>query len=232
MDELVALLMAQNEGMTEEQAKAKATEMLKAAGGANTDLQAEVMQLRQQLQAEQGKAAGILAEKKKAQERLTAVESEIARLKQSGMSDTEKLQADLKAAQDALLDREDKIKKLQADATNAERRHQVDAIAASYQFKKDLPEGAGRLFVERAFDKVDLNDENAVKATRILFQEQHKGVLVAETPSGGATPASGGNGDIAPGGRDAANRTEEARTKEIINMSPEDRAKDLRSRKA
>ena len=238
LEMLIAMLkgMEDNKDLSAEDLKAKAQGMLDEQKKINdAAIEAAVGEVTKKLEASDGKAAGILEDKKKAQEKAALAEAALEEFKKSKMNDKDRagqdlldLQKSVKDAQAALVASDAKNKELQSGIDSAARTHKLDEIGSGFHFIEGLPEGAGRIhFIEAAFKDVDLNDATAVEAQKILFKTTHKGVLVAKAADGtGRTPAlkvSGGTG--------AGDSDKSARDKEIEEMTPKARQKDLNSRR-
>ena len=222
--------------LSPEELKVKAQGMLDEQKKATDALIADAVK------ASEGKAAGILEDKKKAQEQKAAsdeaaatAEAALEEFKKSKMNDKDRagqdlldLQKSIKDAQTALVASDAKNKELQTGIDSAARTHKLDEIGSGFTFIEGLPEGAGRKhFIEAAFKDVDLTDAVAVEAQKILFKSTHEGVLVAK--------AADGTGRKAPlavsGGTGAGDGNKSERDKEIENMSLKERQKDLNSRR-
>ena len=217
LEQLVKLLMAQDDTLTESTATAKAKEMLASA---TKPLEDKVTELQAQVTAESGKAAGILEDKKKLQTKVEELSSKVEELTSSSLSADEKTQRELEKTQKALFDAKEQAKQYELQIQKAERTHKLDQIASKFKFVTTLPEGAGRLWVENEFGGIDLKNEQAIEAQEIMFRDKYQNMLVSDdVPSG-----SGGDG------KGGANPKPNAgdRKKQLETMDPKARQKELR----
>jgi len=211
VEQLIKWLMSEDDSLDEAAARAKAEAMI-----AETRKEGEesLAKMQEQLKAEQGKAAAFFNDKKKLQEQVAEMQTQLEEIRESGMSDVEKQSAELKKAQKAVLESQARIKELEDQIATAARTHKLDEIAASYRFSEALPQGGGRLFVDQVFGAIDLDDENAIEATRVLFEQTHASVLVAEgAPDGSGDP-------VVKDGRTVDPKNDEER---VAKMSPKER---------
>jgi DNA repair exonuclease SbcCD ATPase subunit len=143
----------------------------------------------------QGTVARLLEEKKQAKSRLENLEQEMTTLKQDGMSDVDKLQAQLDEMKTSL-------EKVTADLTNEQSAHsatrrgyQLESLHSGMTFNRDVitPE-ASRILVEAHLSGLDdLNDADKVAESLKAFQESNK-TLFAAQGNGGAGTKSGDGG--------------------------------------
>lgn len=218
---LIKQLMANDENLSEEDAKKKAQEMIDKEKGSG-ESEAKIKELEDKLSAAEGKAAGILADKKKLQEKVSEIESKIEEMSSKDLSAEELSKKATAKLQDELIAEKEKSKELETKLSNLDKQHKLDEIALSYHFSKDLPEGSKGVFIERSFGSIDLDDGKAVKLHKEIFEKEYAAFLVADVKEGSGESNKSKPGDNGKGDDDV---------KRISGTSDVDRQKELRQRR-
>ena len=164
------------------------------------------------LKGAEGKAAGILEEKKKAQEKLAEATKTIEEMKNSGLSDGEKLTLELETAQKAVQEATEKIEQLTGELGTTKRDHELDRLGATVKWMDEVPQDMRRSAIETAFKDVeDLADESKTKEVMDKLNEDCKGLIQADTVPNGlggkGTPKDKGG----PKEKDPSKQTTEER---------------------
>jgi len=157
----------------------------------------------------------ILEEKKTAGEKLAVVESELAELKTSGLSDTEKLTAALEKAQSDLATAKAEADNRAHELKTQRRERGIDALVAGFKFKTDLPDGMGRRELAGYIADIDLDDNAAIDAATKSFTDTHNALLIADVPGGSGSHGDAGDGakNNGDGKRAVADQSAEERQK-------------------
>jgi len=164
----------------------------------------------------EAKAGRILAEKKETQDKLTALETEVEALKESGLSDADKVKAEtakvIARAEKAEKDNADLITKFAA----SQRTVAMDKIAGSVKFIDALSPEAGRTLLNSHMAGIeDLTDQDAVTVAVDAFKESNKTLIAADSQAQGAgtPPPEGGAGGGGAGGIDPTKQSPAEREK-------------------
>lgn len=169
------------------------------------DQSAEVERLKGELEAEQGKGSGILADKKKYKERAEQAESKLKEIEDAKLPEAERQQKALQEMQEKLDAEKADREKQAADFAQAKREAALSDLTASVKWAEGTPTNTAKLIVKNAFDGVDdLTDKTKVDDVLKVVKESHKSFIAAEAPGGtGGKGGKGGNNNVG-GANDAS----------------------------
>lgn len=146
----------------------------------------------------EAKAARILSEKKEVQDKFVTLEGEIASLKESGLSDADKVKAENQKVLTRAETAEAALVTMKADFSKSQRTVAMDKIAGGVKFIDAITPEAGRTLLNSHLAGLeDLADESAVTTAIDAFKESNKGVIAADSQGSGAgtpQPVDGGGG--------------------------------------
>lgn len=142
----------------------------------------------------EGKAAAILADKKKAQEKLGEIEKRMEEIESAGLSDAEKIKKEADKAEARAAKAEQALQEVESNFQKERRANAIGQIGSKVKFLDSVPADTQRLMIESALREVDdLNDSDSVSAVLTQFQETHKGLLAADGVATGAGTSHGTN---------------------------------------
>ena len=151
-------------------------------GESNND--SRLAALEAKLEAEIGKANGILGDKKKAQQKADELQAKIDELESKDLGEVEKLKRDMERLQSKLDQSESQRAELES-TYNAERRsYDLNKIESKFDWLDTVPEELRSLTVEKAFDGIDLGNEVLVADKVKTINETYAGLLNSGAPSG------------------------------------------------
>lgn len=159
------------------------------------DNSAEVERLKSELESEQGKAAAILADKKKYKERAEKAESEIKKVEDSKLPEEERHAKQLKEIQEQLEAERAEREKDKSEYARVQRDAKLTELASSVKWADGTPQSTAKLIISNAMTDIDLSDETKVSDIIKSVKETHKSFIAAEAPGG-----TGGRGNEGPKG--------------------------------
>lgn len=131
------------------------------------------------------KAARILEEKKKIADKYDELAKQLDDIKSSGLSEAEKVQEDIKKAQENNAKLEKELADTKAQYQRQGREYRLEKIAKKIKFLESVPEDMKKMSIEASFSSVEnLDDETQVNETLKSFIEAHKGVIESDSPKG------------------------------------------------
>ena len=159
------------------------------------DNSAEVTRLKSELEAEQGKSAGILDDKKKYKERAETAELKLKDIEKAKLPEDERHKHELQELREKL-DAEKAERENQAkEFAKTQREAQLADLTSSVKWADGTPHHTAKLIVSNAMMDVDLSDKDKVADVLKQVKETHKSFIAAEAPAGaGAKGSSGGGG--------------------------------------
>ncbi len=174
------------------------------------DKSAEVERLKGELEAEQGKSAGILDGKKKYKEKVEGLEKKLQDIEKEKLPENERHKQEL-AELRAMLDEEKaEREKEKVEFAHTQREARLIDITGSINWSPDTPHDTAKLIVSNAMKEVDLSDSARVDEIVATVKETHKPFLTAAAPGG-----SGGRSPAGVDGRDA-NDTKPLTTADVV----------------
>ncbi len=186
-----------------------------------TAMLASVGDIEKKLQASEAKAARILQEAKEAKEAKAALEEDNEKLKNSSMSEAEKIKADAEKAMKRAEKAEKDLAALNAEYGKAKRAVALDKVASQVKFIDAIDANTGRILLEAGLASLQsLDDAEAVAAALVAFKEGHKTLIAADSQATGAGT-----------GRPGASGGAIGQGKPVDKMSAEERAKDMREKR-
>lgn len=167
------------------------------------DRTSDIERLTKELEAEQGKGSGILADKKKYKERAEQAESKLKEIEDAKLPEAERQQKQLQEMQEKLDAEKTEREKQAADFARVQREAVLSDLTASVKWAEGTPSTTAKLIVKSAFDGIeDLTDKSKIDEVLKVVRENHKSFITAESPGG--TGGKGGAGGNNGGGTDKA----------------------------
>ena len=165
------------------------------------DQSEQVSKLTKDLEAEKGKHAGILEDKKKFKERAETAEKSLKEHEDSQLSVEERTQNQIDELNKKLADAEEAKVKQENDFKAAQRETALADITSSVKWSASIPHDTAKLIVREAFNGIENLEKTVVEGKIKELTETHKAFISAEAP-GGTGGKSGGNpapkeGDVA-----------------------------------
>lgn len=164
------------------------------------DQSAEVERLKGELESEQGKGAGILADKKKFKERAEKAEGDLKAIADAKLPEDERHANALKELNDKIAAGETERANDKAEFAKVQREAKLSDITASVKWADGTPSGTAKLIISSAMTDIDLADQTKVDEALKAVKESHKSFIAAEAPGGtggkgneGAGSGGGGN---------------------------------------
>lgn len=164
------------------------------------DNSAEVERLTKEVEAERGKSAGILEDKKKYKERAEKAEGEVKKIADEKLPEDERTQKEITELKDKL-ERQEAERKADADLfARTQREAKVAELTNSIKWAESTPFSTAKLIVSNALtDFDDLSDEAKIGDALKNVVESHKSFIAANAPSGTGGKTDG-KGDSGSGG--------------------------------
>jgi len=159
------------------------------------DNSAEVERLKKAVEDSEGKAKGILQDKKKFKERAEKAEGDLQKIADAKLPDDEKHAKQLQELQDKLDQQQKDGEKREADYAKAARDAKVSDLTTSVKWASGVPAETAKGIVKAALSGVeDLSDKTKVDEILNNVRESHKSFIAADTASGSGGKQSGGEG--------------------------------------
>lgn len=156
------------------------------------DNSAEIERLKGELESEQGKGAGILADKKKFKERAEAAESALKDIETAKLPEAERTAKQLQEMQDKLDAEKAERESDRAEYARVKRESELSDIASSIKWADGTPSSTSKLIISNALmDVQDLADKSKVGEILATVKETHKSFIAADAPSGSGSKGSG-----------------------------------------
>lgn len=166
------------------------------------DQTSEVDRLTKELESEQGKAKGILEDKKKFKDERDALKKQLDEIETSKLPEDEKRQKELNDLKAKL---EEAEAQRQADAdkfAKTQRENKLLEIGGQIKWAKSTPSKTANLIVKNALAEIeDLSESTKVEEVLKSITEDHKAFIAADAPVGSGdknTSGGGAGGDDAP----------------------------------
>ena len=160
------------------------------------DNSGDVERLTAELKAEQGKASGILEDKKRYKTERDAHKSALDKIETDKLPDADKHQKQLDDMQKKIDDGEALRVQNDAKFAKTQRDNTELGITAKIKWGANVPQDTAALLVKNALAGVeDLSDDSKVSGVIKSLTESHASFISADAPSG-----SGGGGDGGDGG--------------------------------
>lgn len=177
------------EALTEKEVDSGVIDAIKAL-----DQTEAIETLTKELEAEKGKHAGILEDKKKFKERAEKAEKGLKEIEDSKLTVEERTQNQidelnrkLEEAEKAKVEQDNNFKAKERDASLAD-------ITSSIKWSSSIPHDTAKLIVKESFNDInDLGDKVLVERKIKELTESHKAFISADAP-GGTGSKSGGQG--------------------------------------
>lgn len=156
------------------------------------DQSAQIQKLTKDLEAERGKHAGILEDKRKFKERAETAEATLKDLQDKDLSAEERMNKQVAELQKKL-DEAKAASEQQANEFRAQQRESALAdITGQVRWVQNLPHDTAKLIIRNAFSGIeDLSKENVDSKLKEVI-ESHKAFIAADAPGGtGGKPGAG-----------------------------------------
>ena len=157
----------------------------------DTDNDSRLAALEAKLEAEIGKANGILGDKKKAQQKADELQAKIDELESKDLGEVEKLKLDMERLQSKLEQAETQKAELESTYNAEKRSYELNKIGSGLKWMDSVPEQLRKLTIEKEFDGIDLGNEVLVADKLKTINESYAGLLASDAPSGaGSKPGN------------------------------------------
>ena len=147
-----------------------------------TDARLKALEAR--LEAETGKANGILSDKKKAQAKAEELQAKIEELEGKDLGEVEKLRLDFERLQSKYEQEQSQRTELESTYNAEKRSHALNKIGSGLKWMDGVPESMRSLTIEKEFDGIDLGNEVLVADKLKTINETYAGMLASDAPSG------------------------------------------------
>ena len=142
-----------------------------------------------ELEAERGKSAGILADKKKEQQRVADVEKRLEEIESKDLGELEKVQRDLERANSMIDKLKEENTQVKTEFETTQKQNSINEIGKKFKWLDTVPEGARQTILEKELGDIDLGNEVLVADKIKTITESYSGLLQANVPDGtGAKP--------------------------------------------
>jgi len=172
----------------------KQIEALKAAGldeafiaslsPKDDGLDARLKAMEARLEAETGKANGILSDKKKAQAHAAELQAKIEELEGKDLGEVERMKLDFERLQSKYDLEQSQRAELEATYGAEKRSNALNKIGAGLEWMDNVPKTLQALTIEKEFDGVDLGNDVLVADKLKSINETYAGMLASNAPSG------------------------------------------------
>ena len=164
-------------------------------------LEAKIEALTAQVEASEGKASGILADKKKAQKQAEELQAKLDELEGKGLGEVDKLKRDLereKSRVESLIKEKDS---LESNWKTDKRNSKLSEIGSGLKWLDSVPEKTRKLIIENEFaDLEDLGNEVLVKDRLKTVSESYNGLLAADVAGGAGSKPTNNKGSSGQSG--------------------------------
>lgn len=159
---------------------------------AGEDNTAKIAALEAKIAEAEGKAGGILADKKKFQQKVDELQSKLDELEGKGLGEAEKLKLEMSRMQ-AKLDKAEKDKTdLESSYKTEKRNAELGKIAQKLKFLDSVPDDTRTLLISNELkDLEDLGNTVLVEERLKVVSEKYAGLLAADVPNGAGSRAGG-----------------------------------------
>jgi len=179
--------------------KAEKTEKMKAAGLDEETISAllgddgsasEVEALKAKLAEAEGKANGILGDKKKQQQRVEELQAQLEELQSKDLGESEKLKLEMERMKARLEKAEKEKTDLETTYKSEKRNGELGKIAQKLKFLDSVPEDTRQLIISNELkDLEDLGNTVLVEDRLKTVSEKYAGLLAADAPNGAGSKA-------------------------------------------
>lgn len=149
------------------------------------DKSADVERLTKELDAEKGKAAGILEDKKKYKERAEKAEGDLKKIADEKLPEDERHKKELQELKERLESEKADRERQAAEFAKTQREAKIADLTGSVKWADGVPHGTSKLIVQNALAEIeDLSDKSKVEDALKNLKESHKSLIAADAPSG------------------------------------------------
>jgi len=161
------------------------------------DTSAEVERLTSELDAEKGKHAGILSDKKKYKERAETAERKVSEAERAKLPEAERIEQETQELKNQLAAEREQREADKAEFATTQRQARLSDITGAIQWTAGTPHETAKLIVTQALSGVeDLSDQEKVDEVLSTVRDSHKSFIAAEAPGGtGGKGGAGGDDD-------------------------------------
>lgn len=165
------------------------------------DQSSEISKLTGDLEAERGKNAGILSDKKKYKERAEASELKLKEIETSKLPEDERREKEMLELKEKLVGEQKQREVDKAEFAKTQREAKLADLTGSIRWAEGTPHDTAKLIISKALSSVeDLTDSAKVEEVLSGVKDSHKSFIAAEAPSGaggkGGSGGSGGGGEV------------------------------------
>lgn len=165
------------------------------------DTSAEVERLSGELDAEKGKNAGILADKKKYKDRADEYELTMKKAEQAKLPEDERHAAELKELKEKIEAGNAEREADKAAFAKSQRDAKIADLTGSVHWAAGTPHDTAKLIISQALSTLDdLSDQVKVDEVLNSVKETHKSFIAAEAPGGSGSKGGTGGKDNGGGG--------------------------------
>ncbi len=159
-------------------------------GGDDADTDSRIAALEAKLEATEGKASGILSDKKKAQQRAEELQARLEELETKDLGEVEKMKLENQRLMSKLEAIEQAKTELEQTYNTEKRDYSLNKIGGQLKWLDSVPENLRKMTLQSEFaDLQDLGDDTLVSQRVKSIAEKYSGLLASDAPSGaGARP--------------------------------------------
>lgn len=159
------------------------------------DSSAEVTRLKSELEGEQGKNSGILADKKKFKDRADKAEASLKKIETEKLPEDERHKRELEDMQTKLDSEKASREEQDANFKTQKREAAISDLTGSIKWADGIPTDTAKLVIKNALRDIDdLSDQSKVDAILTAVKDTHKSFIAAEAPGGTGGKPGGGDG--------------------------------------
>ncbi len=156
------------------------------------DQTADVERLKGELESEQGKAKGILEDKKKFKERAEKAEADLKKIEHDKLPEDEKRTKELNELKEQLESEKAEREKQAQQFAQTQREAKLSDLTGQIKWADGVPHDTAKLIIKTAMTEIeDLSDKSKIEETLKAVKESHKSFIAADAP-GGTGGKSGG----------------------------------------
>jgi chromosome segregation ATPase len=161
-----------------------------AALGADDGVQGRIAALEAKIAETEGKASGILADKKKAQEKAAELQSKIDDLEGKDLGEAEKLQRELEREKSKTEAAEKKLSELETKYGQEKRDADLAEIGSGLKWLDSVPSDTRKLIISNELKDIDdLGNKVTVEERLKSVSQKYAGLLAADAPNGAGSKA-------------------------------------------
>lgn len=169
-------------------------DVIKALSGGGSD-ENEIALLKAKLADAEGKASGILGDKKKYQAKVEEMQARLEELEGKDLGEVEKLQREIERRDSQIKKLAEEREKIETDWKAEQRNAALSKIGSKFKWLDSVPEKTRELIINNEFaDIEDLGNEVMVGDRLKNLSESYSGLLASDAPSGAGSKAGSPSG--------------------------------------